>query len=232
MPLARRRTRRPRRRRAPFRRSRRAGMSRSIVPRFNLGAGIPPKVTTTLKYVERVGMTSTTGAMALHTFSANGIFDPNITGTGHQPMYFDQLAALYNHYVVEASRIKVEIMPFNTTGSSSATFFVRGDDGGTLTSSNMYTNLETRGVKYVQCPIYEDNQVYVRRLTTGFSKRKTFGNNKNNSVQAGVGANPAEQWYYTIGGQSDDLGTTTTWTVLVTVLYKVTFFELKDIASS
>lgn len=230
MPTTAPRRRRSYRRKRPIRRRR--GMSRSVVPRFNLGNGIPPKVTTTLKYVERVGMTSTTGAMSLHAFSANGLFDPNITGTGHQPMYFDQLAALYNHYMVEASRIKVEIMPFNTTGSSSATFFVRGDDGGTLTSSNMYTNLETRGVKYVQCPIYEDNQVYVRKMSTGFSKSKTFGNNKNNSVQAAVGANPAEQWYYTIGAQSDDLGTTTTWTVLVTIVYKATFFELKDIASS
>ena len=30
----------------------------------------------------------------------NSLFDPDQTGTGHQPYYFDQFAALYNRYTV------------------------------------------------------------------------------------------------------------------------------------
>jgi hypothetical protein len=32
----------------------------------------------------------------------NSLFDPNLTGTGHQPYGFDQLAALYQRYLVYA----------------------------------------------------------------------------------------------------------------------------------
>lgn len=42
-----------------------------------------------------------------YVFSANGLYDPNVTGTGHQPLGFDQLMAMYNHYTVIASTITV-----------------------------------------------------------------------------------------------------------------------------
>lgn len=45
------------------------------------------------------------GATAEYVFSANGLFDPNITGAGHQPRGFDQLMALYDHYVVIGVKI-------------------------------------------------------------------------------------------------------------------------------
>lgn len=47
------------------------------------------------------------GTAASYVFCANGLFDPNITGVGHQPMGFDQLIALWNQYVVIGGVIKV-----------------------------------------------------------------------------------------------------------------------------
>jgi hypothetical protein len=46
----------------------------------------------------------------------NSLFDPNRTGTGHQPYGFDQLAALYNRYRVLSTRWRV------TFGSQSGTY--------------------------------------------------------------------------------------------------------------
>lgn len=43
-----------------------------------------------------------------YVFAANGLFDVNISGVGHQPAGFDQYMALYNEYVVLGSTIKVE----------------------------------------------------------------------------------------------------------------------------
>lgn len=54
------------------------------------------------------------GTPGLYVFSANGLFDPDFTGTGHQPMGFDQLMAFYKHYTVLRSRITVW---FNNTES-------------------------------------------------------------------------------------------------------------------
>lgn len=55
------------------------------------------------------------GAVSNYYFSANGLFDPNITGTGHQPMGFDQMMLMYNQYTVVSSKISCTI--YNTTAS-------------------------------------------------------------------------------------------------------------------
>lgn len=40
-------------------------------------------------------------------FSANGLYDPDSTGIGHQPRGYDQIMALYDHYVVTRAKIEV-----------------------------------------------------------------------------------------------------------------------------
>ncbi len=45
------------------------------------------------------------GLLADYVYSANGIFDPNITGVGHQPLGFDEIKNMYDHYVVIGCRI-------------------------------------------------------------------------------------------------------------------------------
>jgi hypothetical protein len=42
-----------------------------------------------------------------YIFSANGMYDPDITSTGHQPMGYDQMVVFYQHYCVTASKITV-----------------------------------------------------------------------------------------------------------------------------
>jgi len=50
-----------------------------------------------------------------YVFSANGLYDPDITSTGHQPMGFDQLMTFFQHYTVLNSSIKVEARNYCTT---------------------------------------------------------------------------------------------------------------------
>jgi len=46
------------------------------------------------------------GAAGVYVFSANGLYDPNITGVGHQPAGFDELMAIWSEYIVIGSTIK------------------------------------------------------------------------------------------------------------------------------
>lgn len=51
-------------------------------------------------------------------FSAIGCYDPDVTGTGHQPLYFDNLSSFYQRYRVMSSMITVTVLnryPANTT---------------------------------------------------------------------------------------------------------------------
>lgn len=67
-----------------------------------------------------------------YVFSANGAYDPDITGTGGQPMGFDQMMAYYNHYTVLRSRIRV--IAVNTSTTIMPTFGLYVSGATTVTS--------------------------------------------------------------------------------------------------
>lgn len=58
-----------------------------------------------LRYSTALTLNSASGAVASYVFSANGLFDPDITSTGHQPAGFDQMMLSYEHYTVSGARI-------------------------------------------------------------------------------------------------------------------------------
>jgi len=47
------------------------------------------------------------GSYAYKQISCNGLYDPNISGTGHQPIGFDQIMSLYEQYTTTRAHIKV-----------------------------------------------------------------------------------------------------------------------------
>lgn len=55
------------------------------------------------------------GTTAPYVFIVNGLYDPNITGAGHQPTGFDQLIALYERYTVLKCRYRIAIRNTSTT---------------------------------------------------------------------------------------------------------------------
>lgn len=58
-----------------------------------------------------------------YAFRLNSLFDPNFTGTGHQPRGFDQMAALYANYCVYKVQVQVRIMS-QSGGPSQAVNFI------------------------------------------------------------------------------------------------------------
>lgn len=71
-----------------------------------------------LNYATTV-VASATSALVDRVYSGNGLFDPDITGVGHQPLGFDQWMGIYIIYRVHASSIKVTAL---NNGTASATF--------------------------------------------------------------------------------------------------------------
>jgi len=70
-----------------------------------------------MRYFENELSFSTTGGVpGGYVFSANGLFDPNITGTGHQPMGFDQMMTFYNQATVVHAKITVDFYNPNGAG--------------------------------------------------------------------------------------------------------------------
>ena len=83
-------------------------------------------------------------ASAKHAFRTASMYDPDKTGTGHQPLFFDQMNEIYNKYRVLGSVIKVK---FINCSAEPVQVFLR-HSSGTLGSGWDTDKLRERGTKH------------------------------------------------------------------------------------
>lgn len=195
-----------------------------------LGAGFPKKMLVTHRYFDNESINATSGAFSKLVISCNGMYDPNITSAGHQPMYFDQLAALYNHYTVIGSKINIKVVP----GSTSQPAFCIGvflNDDHLTTPTNFINMNENTLSKYVIVPAGANNTYTLKQ---NWSAKKFFGGSvlASDDLKGSAASNPAEQTHYTIYMQSCDQLSTSAAFVEITVEYIAIWKELKELAGS
>lgn len=86
-----------------------------------------------LRYVDTITIDAGTAAIASHVFRTNGIFDPDFTSTGHQPLMRDEWAVAYDQYRVLSSKIKVTPVLSGTSNLIPSLYGVYRDPDTTLT---------------------------------------------------------------------------------------------------
>lgn len=113
------------------------------------------------KYNTVFSTTMLTGTYSDQVFRANSLFDPDRTNAGHQPLFFDQMAAMYNRYHVDKLEWEIEF-----ASSSDAYHVVVGIVNG----SYLYTTAANYQ-EFSESPL-------VRSLTVGFGDHteKSHGN--------------------------------------------------------
>jgi len=82
------------------------------------GIGFPDRFNCKLRYSENGSFTSS-AAPAAQVFRVNSLFDPNQTGAGHQPSFFDVANLCYSAYYVRGVWARVTL----TNQSSSMSFY-------------------------------------------------------------------------------------------------------------
>ncbi len=192
--------------------------------------------TAKLKYVEQLSLNPSLGLSGNYIFSANGCYDPNITGVGHQPYGFDQLMAMYNHYTVVGSKCVVKM------ASSQAIPFYAGimlRPDPTPISLNTDALLEQPGNKMKLIGYGQSGTSGgPNYMKCNFSTRKFFTKNRGAIVEdfalrGDASTNPLEQAYYHVLLQpqfiTDDLGTQG---FTVEIEYSVVFTEPKLLPQS
>ncbi len=81
-------------------------MTQKIIQRWPLG-GFPEEYTAKLRYVQEFPLDTGAGTNSVKTFRASGIFDPDFSIGGHQPLGSDELYAIYNTSVVMGAKATV-----------------------------------------------------------------------------------------------------------------------------
>lgn len=217
-----------RRRRRNYKRKSRA-ITRFVQPQ----SGFPDRVLTKLRYVQTVTLGNGSYTVASHTFRCNSLFDPDYSGTGHQPMYFDQYAALYQYYDVKKAKIHVDVA--NLIGGTTLNSVMVGLDliGNTVSSIlDPNQNRERPGATF-------------RTVTTQFPKGtmtkwwtpRKFNPTLSFDNSALVSSDPATTavQYFRVYAMSLDNVTplqSNQVSLTVTIDYYAEFWGLNDIASS
>lgn len=184
----------------------------------------------TLRYVESFSTTMSLGVGGKYQFSCNGMFDPNITGTGHQPMYFDQLMAIYDHYTVLRSRVSFQPVTGVVAAGRNliAGAYIEDDTTGARSATSAIESPDGRGYAW---NINVSAPPPIKLAWSGF---KTFGGDvqADDQLQGTASANPTEQSYFTLTCDSYDLADSDPVKWLVRIEYDAVFDELKTIADS
>lgn len=201
------------------------------LPLVKMGFGFPKMLEMTHRYSESfIPLTSSSGSLAKYFFSCNGMYDPNITGTGHQPGYFDQIAAIYDHYTVIASKIKVSFVPGGTASIGFA-YGVSVHDDATNATTNFTTLMES---PTTVGKFYSPFNAAAPQITKNWNVQASFGNAPlaNDELKGNSATNPFEQQTYMVWLQSTDGSTTSYADITVEITYTAIWRELKDFITS
>lgn len=79
--------------------------------RVSGGPGFAQSYRVQLPFSDIYQMNMSLGGVANQNFRLNSCFDPDLTGVGHQPRWFDQFAALYSYYTVVAAAAEIIVGP-------------------------------------------------------------------------------------------------------------------------
>jgi len=190
---------------------------------------IPKQLFNRLKYAETVNITLGITGLGSYLFSCNGLYDPNITGTGHQPMYFDQFSALYDHYTCLKSTMKATVVAHP---NAALIFAVGQDDDTTINAATSSTIWERPGyqVKSTNCAVEPSGT----SLWSKWDAKKVFGGDpqSDTNLQGSGSSNPTEQSYYVLYFDGGTALVNQQVTVLVEIWYEVVWDEFVSMVQS
>lgn len=228
--------------------SRRTTRSRSTVTKGSRamywhGSPFPREYVTQITYAENITITATTGAPNSYLYSMNGLYDPNISGTGGQPRYFDTLCganngtAPYYNYRVFASKISIAAMPATTTTDTLA---MRGWLGlglynTTATGPATLAEMQARGdykTKFINYWYASNSMAKMKRYAKPQHLFDIKDVKDDDGLQGDYTANPSKQGRWAITWVPFNETSTVTISVLVKIKYYVTFYNRNDVADS
>lgn len=191
----------------------------------------PKQLINTLSYTELVSVNVTAGTAGLsYAWVANGLYDPNRTGTGHQPLYFDQLIALYNHYTVLRSRISVTIGYPTVVGVNSIVGSLYLDDDNT----GKPDALQAAEMPFAKSVMWKPAVDPQPTLYASFDAAKVFGGSpaSNDNLYGTASSNPSEVSQFFVQTWDNTLTGATAVQLYVKLEFDVLWDELTTIAVS
>lgn len=203
--------------------------------------GFPPRIRRTLKYCDSWYLLAPAGSTTYRAFVANGLYDFDATGTGHQPRSFDQYCSATGPYqVYRVLGVKIAITGTVATSSGAtppqqlpillaAGFSTSGTNptapSGSV-SSNIWGNTEIPGWAGTTLAVGMGPRTltFDRSIAsiTGVPEQHIIGED---NYQGLYNSNPADQscWFYVTYQSGDYTATTQGFTLTMSAEFDVQF---------
>lgn len=190
--------------------------------------GFPQKMYVKLVYTERYDASGNTAVYDKVVLRGNGAYDPNQSGVGHQPMYYDTYTSIYSSYRVLASSIKVNAV--NHSGSSAVQYCIYptvGTDTVTdISEAREQPYAKTSALLGVGASVPDGNSYGTKHY---MKTRNVFGITKaqfgSSNWSSAISGNPSSQWYWNIVAQALKSGAATPWAANIKITYYIEFFD-------
>lgn len=217
--------RRPRRRalRSRRKRSRRVRRDTTVVRGVN---PFSPRLICKLKYADRNTFTTTGNVIATYLWNMNSIFDPDRTGTGHQPYGYDTLATIYQKYRVFAFRYRITLI--TEAAGEPITWIVTPQNHASAASAVSLAMEEPRSISKI-------SQLGIRTMFKGKVSLPRIAGQTSSQYRAGdyysavINADPAEIMCLRLTSFS---AAAVTFIYTITLEYYVEFFDPLQLGQS
>lgn len=184
-----------------------------------------------LRYSDNITITAPATNLAFeYIFSMNGLYDPDFTGTGHEPYGYDTMALLYNLYIVRGAFVKIEWydpsadgvqVGYRIQGSSVSGATVSALEESPLTSCTSISNTGNQKVR---------QNIYIRPWDAIGSTKYQYLNDMN-ANGAAVTANPTVQAYLRLFALSTS-GAAVTVKFKIEIIYFCEFYNRVTLSQS
>lgn len=198
---------------------------------------LPERYKAKFRYAQTVqvstGSAGVTGTS--QRYSLSSMYDPDITGLGHQPYGFDQFDAFYGKYKVDKCKVT---LVWSTVGASSDVACLSAIQPSNVATNISGTNLDTLIEKQICNSIYlspsGNNRVVEQTFTVDL--RKIFGVKSgqydDEAYEAAFNASPTNQVYLDVNVASPSGASSVTCTCSVLIEYMCTMFNRKVLPQS
>jgi len=191
-----------------------------------------------LYYEQDIKLSHATSVKQDYFFSANGLYDPNVTGTGHQPMGFDQMMLFYEHYCVTKARAQVTfagtdsdfpnmVGVYLSPDAVASTDHVKAVENGLL-KMRLIDNEASAGGTGQRLAKFEID-VDVAKY---FGRRSSQDLVDDVDCRGSATANPTEQVYFGVCAWGFPIGAPMQVYAAITISYDAVFLEPRKVASS
>lgn len=179
-----------------------------------------------MAYSDNWTLATTSGTAKGWMFNVNSLFDPDESGVGHQPYFYDQLSAIYNAYVVTACKIEV-----TGTASSNCSVTLRPTTSPAV-PSNLTLEMERPNCKKA----FFTSTGNGKKISNYTTCAALFGRSKSAITDEddfrGAGGNPSQRGYWALCIQHPDQASIVSIYVNIKITYYCKWMNLKVLSQS